>query len=88
MNLRTPRLTISSAESSLKSREVQSIFNSNPDFIVDSEGAQDRCAYTIEEVNRWPLLMGQARENQPGAEAWRRRTIDRNCGFGDATSSR
>jgi RimJ/RimL family protein N-acetyltransferase len=64
MNFRTARLTFSSAESSLKSREVQSIFNSNPDFIVDSEGAQDRCAYTIEEVNRWPLFMRQARENQ------------------------
>jgi RimJ/RimL family protein N-acetyltransferase len=43
---------------------VQAIFNSNPDFVRDSEGSEDRSDYSVEEVSRWPLLTGQARENQ------------------------
>ena len=44
---------------------MQAIFNSTPDFVRGSEGREDRSAYPIEEVSRCPLLIGQARENQP-----------------------
>jgi RimJ/RimL family protein N-acetyltransferase len=60
----TQHLTISWVERDLRPKEVQAIFNSNPDFVRDSEGWKDRSAYPIDEVNRWPLLTGQARENQ------------------------
>ena len=65
MNICTRHLTISRVERGLQPVEVQAIFNSTPDFVCGSEGREDRSAYPIEEVSRCPLLIGQARENQP-----------------------
>jgi hypothetical protein len=62
VNIRTQHLTISKVERDLQPKEVQAIFNSNPDFVRDSEGSEDRSAYPIE--GSQPLLTGQARENQ------------------------
>jgi RimJ/RimL family protein N-acetyltransferase len=64
VNIYTQHLTISRVERNLQPKEVQAIFNSNPDFVRDTEGSEDRSAHTIEEVSRWPLITGQARENQ------------------------
>jgi RimJ/RimL family protein N-acetyltransferase len=64
VNIYTQHLTISRVERDLQPKEVQAIFNSNPDFVRDWEGSEDRSAHTIEEVSWWPLLTGQARENQ------------------------
>jgi hypothetical protein len=59
VNIYTQHLTISRVERDLQPKEVQAIFNSNPDFVRDLEGSEDRSAHTIEEVSRWPLPPGK-----------------------------
>jgi RimJ/RimL family protein N-acetyltransferase len=64
VNIYAQHLTISRVERDVQPKEVQAIFNGNPDFVRDSKGSEDGSAHPTEEVSRWPLLIGQARENQ------------------------
>ena len=62
--LATRRLTITVPDPRLETHEVAEIFNSNPDFIADSEGRTEKTAYTADEVASWPLFTGRLRDHQ------------------------
>jgi len=62
--MRSRRLTITAPDPRLQTHEVAEIFNSNPDFIADSEGRAEKTAYTADEVASWPLFTGRLRDHQ------------------------
>src|SRR5438445_6622994 len=65
MKLETANLVVSvPSRGELDPREVLEIFNSNPDFIDDSDGGRGKRAYTLGEVEAWPEFQGPAREHQ------------------------
>ena len=85
MQIETPRLTISLLEPPdirIKPREIQEIFNSNLDYIRDSEGLSAPREYSLSEIEVWPLFRGPTREHQRFL-GLRLRNDLRLVGFGD-----
>src|SRR5689334_19673427 len=59
MKIETPRLSLVLTEhpgAEMDPQSVLRVFNSNPDFIDDSEGRIGKFAYTLEEVKAWAMF--------------------------------
>ena len=59
MNVETSRLSLVLTENPGAEMDPQSVlrvFNSNPDFIDDSEGRIGKFAYTLDEVKAWAMF--------------------------------
>ena len=67
MKIDTSRLSIALTEhprDEMDPDSVLRVFNSNPDFIDDSEGRVGKSAYTIDEVAGWEMFQRPVREHQ------------------------
>ena len=67
MKIETSRLSLVTTENpgaEMDPGAVLRVFNSNPDFIDDSEGRIGKFAYTLEEVEAWPMFRQPTRAHQ------------------------
>ena len=67
MKIETSRLSITLTENpgaEMDPHAVLRVFNSNPDFIDDSEGRIGKFSYTIDEVKAWAMFQQPIRANQ------------------------
>jgi RimJ/RimL family protein N-acetyltransferase len=67
LKIDTQRLSITLTEHPSEAMDAQSVlrvFNSNPDFIDDSEGRVGKFAYTLDEVAGWEMFRAPLREHQ------------------------
>jgi RimJ/RimL family protein N-acetyltransferase len=67
MKIETSRLSLVLTEhpgAEMDPQAVLRIFNSNPDFIDDSEGRIGKFAYTLDEVRAWAMFQQPVRANQ------------------------
>src|ERR1700675_395610 len=67
MKIETSRLSLVLTENpgaEMDPDSVLRVFNSNPDFIDDSEGRVGKFANTLDEVKAWAMFPGPIRTNQ------------------------
>jgi RimJ/RimL family protein N-acetyltransferase len=67
MKIATSRLSIAMSEcpgDEMDAASVLRVFNSNPDFIDDSEGRIGKFAYTLDEVAGWEMFRQPLRAHQ------------------------
>jgi GNAT superfamily N-acetyltransferase len=67
MKIETSRLSLVTTENpgaEMDPEAVMRVFNSNPDFIDDSEGRVGKFAYTLDEVKAWPMFQQPIRAHQ------------------------
>jgi len=67
MKIDTSRLSLVVTEhprEEIEPASVVRIFNSNPDFIDDSEGRIGKFAYSLDEVSRWEMFQVPVREHR------------------------
>jgi RimJ/RimL family protein N-acetyltransferase len=67
MKIETSRLSLVLTENQSAEMDPQSllrVFNSNPDFIDDSEGRVGKFAYTLDEVKAWAMFQQPNRTHQ------------------------
>ena len=67
MKIETLRLSLVLTErpgNEMDPKSVLRVFNSNPDFIDDSEGRTGKFAYSLDEVTAWEMFQKPIREHQ------------------------
>jgi RimJ/RimL family protein N-acetyltransferase len=67
MKIETSRLSLvltEHPEAEMDPQAVLRVFNSNPDFIDDSEGRTGKFAYTLDEVRAWAMFQQPLRTHQ------------------------